>query len=64
MGNSRVMRKCDQAFDTLSPFLEELTKGNIQSPHLLSTKILVYESEAQRQKSSISEEALKVCMNT
>jgi uncharacterized protein Yka (UPF0111/DUF47 family) len=55
-----VLRKCGQSVETLEPFLDELSKDNIQSPHLLSTKILLYENVAQKQKQSINDEALKV----
>jgi uncharacterized protein Yka (UPF0111/DUF47 family) len=55
-----VLRKCGQSVETLEPFLDELSKDNVQSPHLLSTKILVYEHAAQEQKRSVNEEALKV----
>ncbi|GAB5586626.1 CAAX geranylgeranyltransferase alpha subunit [Umbelopsis nana] len=56
-----VMRKCRRSVETLNPFLKQLTKENVQSPHLLSTKVLVYESAAQRQKNTIDEAALKLC---
>ncbi|KAI8581566.1 hypothetical protein K450DRAFT_231939 [Umbelopsis ramanniana AG] len=56
-----VLRKCGQSVETLEPFLDELSKDNIQSPHLLSTKILLYEHAAQKQERSINDEALKLC---
>jgi hypothetical protein len=59
-----VLRKFSLSVETLEPFLDELTKDNIQSLHLLSTKVMVYEHAAQRQKSSINEEALKVNLST
>jgi uncharacterized protein Yka (UPF0111/DUF47 family) len=56
----RVIRTTGHPVENLTPFLEDLKNGNIQSPYLLSTEIQVYESVAEKQKRPVDEKALEV----
>ncbi|KAG2178052.1 hypothetical protein INT43_003305 [Umbelopsis isabellina] len=54
-----VIRTTGYPVENLTPFLEDLKNGNIQSPYLLSTEIQVYEAVAKKENRSVDEKALE-----